>query len=244
MMNAPQQQPVGTTFPSPGLIALVESSTPSLVQPDAHPLTLCQYRVAVNGSLVAPTPSEIAFWLSEKTNTTGVTDLDDQSIVHEGARDNTMASILGKARQVLGMDREELFTYGSSINEKRSSPPLSEADILRIANSIGRYEVKKPITVLLGGVPAGQPAVAPADDLSWLELSEVAPRLVFPMFVMKGTSLYEGLAKPVSEVNSKLPELIWLPATQLMLNSLHGKVGIKGMRSNVNMFLGIIFVAR
>jgi hypothetical protein len=29
-----------------------------------------------------------------------------------------------------------------------------------------------------------------------------------------------------------------------MLNSLHGKVGIKGMRSNVNMFLGIIFVAR
>ena len=205
-----------------------------------HPVTLCQYRIAVNGGLVPPTPSEVAFWLSEKVTKTGVAEPDDQSIVHEGARDNTMASILGKARQVLGMDREELFTYGSSVNEKRFSPPLSEADILRIANSIGRYEIKKPITVLLGAVPAGQPSVAPADDLSWLELSEVAPRPIFPWFVMKGTSLYEGLAKPVSEVNSKLPELIWLPATQLMLNSLHGRVSIKGMRSNVNMFLGII----
>jgi hypothetical protein len=205
-----------------------------------HPVTLCQYRLAVNGGLVAPTPSEIAFWLSERTSKTGVVELEDESIVHEGARDNTMASILGKARQVLGMDREELFTYGSSVNEKRFSPPLSEADILRIANSIGRYEVKKPITVLLGGVPAGQPAAAQVDDLSWLELSEVAPRPIFPLFAMKGTSLYEGLAKPVSEINSKLPELIWLPTTQLMLNSLHGKVGIKGMRLNVNMFLGII----
>ena len=205
-----------------------------------HPRTNCQYRVKVRDGLVAPTPSEIAFWLSEKTSKTGVAELDDETVVHEGARDNTMASILGKARQVLGMDREELFTYGMSVNDKRFVPALSEADIRRIANSIGRYEVKKNPTVLLGGVPTGQPAVVPVDDLSWLELSEVAPRPVFPAFVMTGTSLYEGLAKPVSDVNSKFPELMWLPAVQMMLNSLHGRVSIKGMRLNVNMFLGII----
>jgi hypothetical protein len=78
------------------------------------------------------------------------------------------------------------------------------------------------------------------DDLSWLDLSHVTPRPVFPTWVMESTSLYDGLAKPVSDSNSKYPELIWMPAVQLMLNYLHKKVSIDGMRTNMNLFLGII----
>jgi hypothetical protein len=188
-----------------------------------HPVTLRQYRVAVHFGLVAPTPSEIAFWLSERTNKTGVAELDDESIVHEGARDNTMASILGKARQVLGMDREELFTYGMSVNEKRFNPPLSDADIHRIANSIGRYEVKKNPTVLLGGVPAGQPAAA---DVEIPVIAQV-PYPKFPSWVMKGTSVYDGFIEPICAVNTRFPEFMFMPAITLMLNYLALKVTIK-----------------
>jgi hypothetical protein len=78
------------------------------------------------------------------------------------------------------------------------------------------------------------------NDISWLDLSEITPRPEFPAWVMEGTSLYDGLAKPVSDVNSKYPELVWIPAVQLMLNYLHNKVSIEGMRVNTNMFLGII----
>jgi hypothetical protein len=162
-----------------------------------HPRTNCQYRVKVRDGLVAPTAEEIAFWLSEKTSKTGVVELDDESIVHEGARDNTMASILGKARQVLGMDREELFTYGMSVNEKRFEPALSEADIRRIANSIGRYEVKKNPTVLLGGV-SDEPAAAVEIPV----ISQVAyPK--FPSWVMKGTSIYDGFIEPICAANTR-----------------------------------------
>jgi len=78
------------------------------------------------------------------------------------------------------------------------------------------------------------------NDLSWLDLSHVTPRPKFPTWVMEGTSLYEGLAKPVSDSNSKYPELIWMPAVQLMMNYLHKKVSIDGMRTNMNLFLGLI----
>jgi hypothetical protein len=78
------------------------------------------------------------------------------------------------------------------------------------------------------------------NDVSWLDLSQVTPRPKFPAWVMEGTSLYEGLAKPVSDSNSKYPELIWMPAVQLMLNYLHKKISIDGMRTNMNLFLGLI----
>ena len=39
----------------------------------------------------------------------------------------------------------------------------------------------------------------------------------FPRWVLEGTSLYEGLAKPVADASSKFPELIWMPAMMLLL---------------------------
>jgi hypothetical protein len=99
-------------------------------------------------------------------------------------------------------------------------------------------------TVLIGGVTVGSASSAkPAlvDALSWLETSDIAPRPEFPRWIMNGTSLYEGLAKPISDVNSKFPELIWLPAVQVLMNHLHNRVKIHGQRkTNVNMILGII----
>jgi hypothetical protein len=82
------------------------------------------------------------------------------------------------------------------------------------------------------------------NDMSWLDETQVTPRPEFPRWVMEGTSLYTGLAKPISDVNSKYPELIWVPAVQLMLNFLHNKVhvtaGKEQIKVTMNMFLGEI----
>ena len=84
--------------------------------------------------------------------------------IAQGSRNSTLASIAGKARQVLGMDKDELYQYLSSVNQKRCRPSLPESEVRTIADSIGSYEVKPSGagTVLLGGNPVGQQAGAPA----------------------------------------------------------------------------------
>jgi len=204
-----------------------------------HPDTGKQYEVVRDVPIVEAPQWLIDFCMqndakAEKVKI-GHAELDDESPVHEGGRNNMLTSVLGRARQVLKMNKEELFQYGMSVNAKRCHPPLSDSEVRTISNSMGGYEVKPTGKLEFDTVPA-----TATDDLSWLDLSEVAARPVFPDWILKGTSLYEGLAKPVADVNSKYPELIWLPAVQLMLNYLHNKVSISGMRLNVNMFLGII----
>jgi hypothetical protein len=202
-----------------------------------HPDTGKQYEVINDAPIVEAPQWLIDFCIQndakETKQKTGDRELDDESLVHEGGRNTMLTSVLGRARQVLGMSKDQLLAYGLSVNAKRCRPPLAESEVRTIANSIGGYAVKET-----GGIEF--PVQATTEDLSWLDLNEVAARPVFPDWIMKSTSLYQGLAKPVSDVNSKFPELIWLPAVQLMLNYLHNKVSISGMRLNVNIFLGII----
>ena len=210
-----------------------------------HPTSGKQYEIIYDAP-ITEAPAWLISWCAAQTEKkTGDKELDDESLVYEGGRNSALASVLGRARQLLGMDKGQLFEYGKSVNQKRCHPPLADTEVKTIAYSIGRYEIKPSGegTVLIGGVPVGQvqsQVARAADDLSWLELSEATARPVFPEWIMKGTSLHEGLAKPVSVVNSRFPELIWMPAVQLFLNHLHSKVSIRGMRLNVNMFLGII----
>jgi Protein of unknown function (DUF3987)/Primase C terminal 1 (PriCT-1) len=69
--------------------------------------------------------------------------LDNEDPIAQGARNNALTSILGKARQVLKMDREQLYVYGLSVNEKRCRPPLPDHEVRTIADSIGGYAVKE-----------------------------------------------------------------------------------------------------
>jgi hypothetical protein len=114
---------------------------------------------------VADCPDWLVDWIAAnqvESKKTGHAELDDETPIVEGSRNSALASILGKARQVLAMDKEELLNYGLSVNQKRCVPPLPDSEVRTIANSIGRYEVKPPAPpVIMGGQVLGQTVPAP-----------------------------------------------------------------------------------
>ncbi|MBI2859183.1 MAG: bifunctional DNA primase/polymerase [Chloroflexi bacterium] len=64
--------------------------------------------------------------------------------IPSGQRDNTLASLAGSMRR-RGMTSEEIFPALVAVNQ-RVVPPMDEADIRRIAESIGRYEPAAPVS--------------------------------------------------------------------------------------------------
>jgi bifunctional DNA primase/polymerase-like protein/primase-like protein len=203
-----------------------------------HPVTGKQYRVVVNnGPLTQPTAEEILFWKSERVEKkTGHAELDDKSPIVTGSRNSTMASLLGKARQVLAMDREQLYEYGRSVNQQRCVPPLSDTEVRTIADSIGKYEVKATPPVIVGGQAIGQPQT---EQIEIPKLKKV-PYPVFPSWTMFGTSIYEGFVKPVCDQNSRIPYFMFLPAAALMMNYLGMKIKVKNQNHIPSFFMVLI----
>lgn len=189
-----------------------------------HPTTKAQYEVWSDSQIV-PAPDWLIVWCienSKKNDTrTGRVELDDESPIIKGGRNNALASMLGKARQVLSMDKDQLLQYGLDVNEKRCKPPLDEDEVRQIANSIFKYPVKPsgPGTVILGSQQQPSEIVVP-------KLNTV-PYPVFPDWVMHGTSLYENFVKPVCDQNCRIPYFMFLPAAALMMNYLGLKVRVE-----------------
>lgn len=61
-----------------------------------------------------------------------------EAIFKEGARNQTLASLAGTMRR-RGMDFESVFAALLTENQRKCSPPLSETEVKRIAQSINRY---------------------------------------------------------------------------------------------------------
>jgi hypothetical protein len=57
---------------------------------------------------------------------------------------------------------------------------------------------------------------------------------------MNGTSIHEGLVKPVCDANSRYPEFMFMPAFVTLLNYLGGKVRIKDKNITPSIFLCMI----
>jgi hypothetical protein len=89
---------------------------------------------------------EIPDWLVEycaKSKVEKKSVVEDTEDIVEGNRNNALTSILGKARQQLKMDREELYQFGLSVNHKRCRPPLPDSEVRTISDSVGGYAVKE-----------------------------------------------------------------------------------------------------
>ncbi len=154
---------------------------------------------------IADAPQWLIDWCAEtKSAKTGHADPDDESPIVKGSRNNTLTSILGKARQVLAMDKEQLYEYRKSVNQKRCVPPLPESEVRAIANSIGGYAVKPsgPETVILGGVPGGKSSIAAPTQVpvNWRdsfkavgELERGDVRMLIEGFLPEGTAFVGGL---------------------------------------------------
>jgi hypothetical protein len=198
-----------------------------------HPTSGLRYETLRDAD-IAEAPEWLIKWCASKGETTGVKtniELDSVEPIGEGGRNSALTSIAGKARQVMGMDKEQLFDYLMSVNLKRCNPPLSEAEVRTIANSIGRYEVKES-----GSLVFQTPQPATPEEIKPVECTAV-PYPTFPRWVIDGTSIGDGLVKPVCAINSRYPEFMFMPAVTLMLNYLGTKVQIEGKRLIPSFFM-------
>jgi hypothetical protein len=191
-----------------------------------HPTSGRRYEILRDAAIVEA-PDWLVQWCVANAQTepkTGHAELDSEEIIGEGGRNNALTSILGKARQVLKMDREQLFAYGLSVNEKRCRPPLAESEVRTIANSISGYVVKETGSIVFDTVTNNG---APEEAIEPLIVKPI-PYPTFPRWVMKGTSIGDGLVEPVCAVNSRYPEFMFMPAMVLLLNYVALKVRVEG----------------
>lgn len=74
------------------------------------------------------------------------------SKVHEGSRDQVLTSLAGTMRR-RGMSVEAIRAALWAENLAKCEPPVSDADIDRIANSVGRYQPSAPVLVTPTAAP-------------------------------------------------------------------------------------------
>jgi hypothetical protein len=127
----------------------------------------------------------------------------------------------------------ELLAVGLQINQEHCVPPLPDSEVRTIADSISGYAVKQSGQIVFEQQPD------PAAEIVVPRLNRVAYP-IFPSWVMKGTSLYEGLVKPVCAVNSRIPHFMFLPAVALMMNYLGNKVRVEQRNQIPSFFMVLI----
>lgn len=192
-----------------------------------HPTTGKQYEIIRDIDIV-PAPDWLVQWCkSQKTDSEKQPLSMDGAKIPRGAHDTTLTRIAGKLRQD-GLEEESIYSAIVEVCEKRCENygPDYRDMCRKIAKSICRYPVKEAGQILLGGVPLGQPQVAatPQPDTAQFKAT---PYPIFPRWVMKGTSLYEGLIGPVCEKNSRYPEYMFMPAVTIILNYVAVKVRVE-----------------
>jgi hypothetical protein len=193
-----------------------------------HPVTGSAYEVLRDVEIVAA-PDWLVAWCDKNgsTETKKVVAIDSVEVV-EGNRNNWLTKKLGKARETMGLDFDQLLALGLDLNQKCCKPPLDDDEVRQTAKSISKYEYKEA-----GRLTFEQPAATQE------ELPKIAtiPYPVFPRWVMDGTSIGEGLVKPVCAVNSRYPEFMFMPAYVVLLNYLANKVNIEGKRLTPSFYM-------
>ena len=98
-------------------------------------------------------------------------------------------------------------------------------------------QARTGVIAVMGGGKAAAPAVVEEVEYPKIPMVEYP---VFPDWIMHGTSIYEGLVKPICEKNSRYPEFMFMPAYVTLLNYLDGKVHIKDKDYPLSIFLVMI----
>lgn len=204
------------------------------------------YEVAQEHPIVEAPQVLIDWLIAQKVSSAKTALAEDNSPITQPGRNNRLASIGGGLRRS-GAEHDEIETILLRINAERCQPPLSESEVKIIANSVSGYAVGRDETPTIGGIPVGSnpisvnspaapQAVEPPEPVEIIR----CPYPKFPEWVMEGTSLYEGLVKPVCAVNSRYPEFMFMPAMVLLLNYLGTKVRIEYKNIIPSIFLALI----
>ena len=90
--------------------------------------------------------------------------VDSDGPIEEGGRDNALTSIAGRLRRA-GASAAAVEVHLAEINRERCKPPLSTADVKRIAQSVARYEPEREISKVKAAVKPAHDAAAAVADL-------------------------------------------------------------------------------
>jgi hypothetical protein len=202
-----------------------------------HPKTGLPYEIVSTAEIIEA-PQWLIDWLLSQKLDKKTTYVDDGAPIPDGARDSTLASIAGGLRYK-GMNQEELEMVLSRINRERCKPPLPISQVQKIAWSISRYPVGPEPTVIISDTSS-------PSQFAQVEVSEptedvkIIPYPEFPIWVIDGTSIGEGLVKPICAQNCRYEEFMFMPAMAMMLNYIGTRVTIKHnpmMKPNLFMVL-------
>jgi hypothetical protein len=215
-----------------------------------HPKTLLQYQI-LSDNPIADAPEWLIDWIKKNlvdTEKLPVTASLDGPKIPRGSHDNELTRIAGKLRGA-GMEVDSIADALIEICEKRCEDYGSDYKEMceKIAHSIGRKPAGDgSIPLIYHGPTVAQGQAQQAASSEPLPEPEVddtdlVVRPIFPDWVMPGTSLYENLVKPAIQSSDKYPELIFMPAVQMYLNTLALRVQSRAQRGHVpNLFLGVI----
>lgn len=97
-----------------------------------------------DGEIMPAPPALIELCLAKQISATSSAPLLDGDIA-DGTRDSTLASLAGSMRR-RGLPEAVIYTALSETNQRLCKPPLPDADVQRIARSIGRYTPDTQVT--------------------------------------------------------------------------------------------------
>ena len=195
-----------------------------------------EYSVA-HRAAIAPLPADLLARLkSTKAQTHEEITRNAEGLIPHGQIHNWMLREAGRLRG-LGLSAEAIYPALSELVHKNCAPPIDEEKIKTMAHSICNFPEGRPIELLF--TQASQTAVSLAPP-PVLDTSEGAQRPVFPLWALKGTSIYEELVAPAIATSSKHAEFIAVPAIQLFLNYVSGHITLGISRANLNIFVGLV----
>lgn len=229
-----------------------------------HPTSGRQYEIVSTADIIECPEWLIEWIISQKVSAVRkVVDIRGSDKFPRGTHDVSLTSIAGQFRSY-GMEENALTHSLIEICEKRC---IDYGDDYRemcakIAASICKYPVPKLYTFRIDSpppieqheplqmaTPAAKPVtatlsapVAEDDDEEWEEQPTFTlqrhPK--FPSWVMNGTSIYNGLVKPICDLNCRYEEFMFMPAMALLLNYVGTKIKVQGKGIIPSIYMVII----
>jgi Bifunctional DNA primase/polymerase, N-terminal len=198
-----------------------------------HPDTGLPY-TAINDNPIIEAPQWLIDWLIsqkiQKVSTStpiegGGSDptRNSKGKVAHGGIHNWLLSQAGKLR-ALGLDAEQIEPALMKLAYDNCELPLDDRKIVAMAKSICNFPAgeDKSLALTQAAAPVVPVDAEPEETISF----ETIEYPVFPHWVMNGTSIYEGFAKPYCEHNSRIDYFMWMPAAAMMMNYLGTKVTV------------------
>lgn len=204
-----------------------------------HPSTGLPYELRSTAEL-AEGPQWLIDWLlSQRVEKAIADEAAESEMILQGGRNSKLASVAGKLRN-MGFDREMILNSLLDYNETHCSPPLPDEEVEAIAHSIARYAIGKDDTCLIGGKPAGS-VIAIEPESPPVGQKRLVAYPDFPdKWILEGTSVYEGFCKPISDVNMRYNEFMFMPAMAVILNYLSTRVHIAYKSFPLSLYLALI----